>query len=284
METTEDFMRNVFLLPIMSITLALSGCTIPNNNRDNLYSRHIHEPEHINLLSRTVLDSAPRDLGDGSAQVNSIIASGGLKGEYESTSEFEKRISPYVPPAASFTIPMNGSWFKYDPDSGELSIKLYLENAETSGYKVTNSSYSTKTYFPALPSSVTGTETGTYEGQNAFGAKATVTKFSAKKILLVIGQISSPTGAIVAEISGKVSIPPAEMKTAASNLSLRLYGRSSHPYLTSSSLYNEATIYNTQESFSRIYFIKVDPTKIELINNKTGAVLSSNLSATAIRY
>jgi hypothetical protein len=219
-------------------------------------------------------------MGDGVALANKAESAGGPKGEYESTAEYQRRIGSVVPSDIAFTIELSRSNTAYNADTGFLDVSLSLTDARPSGYQGNNDDYS-KTY-PAIVTGGSVKIVGEHQGQNAFGATAKVTEVSAQKVLMVLGEFSG-SNAIVGSIKGRIAIPSAAMKASSSDLALRIEGRSSAPYFMTSGEHRDATIYTKQESSTRIYFFRVDPTSVTLVNTKTGATYGA-LQMIATKY
>ncbi|WP_416739061.1 hypothetical protein ACM1ZW_19535 [Pseudomonas sp. NFX71] len=262
--------------------LALSGC-VPPQRIDAARLAQRPGPETFSLLSSNPLNGSATEVENGLSLIDKITAGGGEKNEYESSGEYNRRISELIPEALSFQLKLDRSLISYDADTGLLAVSVALDDAANKGYQGSGSSAGAQKTYPALLMGGSVKINGQYQGQNAFGASATVSQVSAKKVFVVLGEVSGSIG-VVSNISGKAAIPSATMKSIANDLALRIDGRSAAPYFTTSADFQEATIYTKQQTSSRLYFLRLDPVRVSLINTKTGAVYAGDIKMTVTRY
>jgi hypothetical protein len=234
-----------------------------------------------NLLSSSNAQGSYAEAGDGSSIADLIKKSGGSKGEYESSQQYEQRLRAMVPAKISFTRALDRAWYTYDADSQLLKISIILDDGFDKGYRE-NSGMSA--HYPAILLGGSIKFTDQYVGQNAFGASVQVDQVLAKKNYAVLGALPRNSTLQISSITGDLSVPREEMSVSSKDLAIRIDGDTKAPFYAQSADHQKATIASRQETISALNFFRVAPSKISIINLKTGKVYSESLKATSKAY
>lgn len=260
--------------------LLLQSCT-PVPTRLDKSAYRLPERPITNLLSSSNAQGDYQTAGDGSSIAEAIKKSGGGKGEYESSQQYEQRLQGIIPRKISFTRPLDRAWYTYDADSQRLKVSIILDDGSDKGYRENSTNLA---HYPAILLGGSIKFTDQYVGQNAFGASVQVDQVLAKKNYAVIGALPRNSTLQISSIAGDFPVPREEMSAASKDLAIRIDGDAKPPYYAQSADHQKATIASKQETISALNFFRITPSKISIVNLKTGRIYSEKLEATSKSY
>lgn len=207
-----------------------------------------------------------------------IQLAGGARGEFESIPDFESRASSIFTGKFSFVVPLTSSSIKFDAYTGGIDISRSFDDAYGFGYRPNGNSISAyRSFYPSVTVGEIVTPNGTFEGQNAYGAKVLVERRKIDRVFLVFehsihGNPSAPSG-----ISGRLNVSGADLQANKDNLALVYDVTFESPYLLTSSAYGEPTIHNPYQNIVTNYFLRANVISYRLINTATGREYPSDL-------
>lgn len=275
----ERVMRQAIAAFVISASM-LAGCAPVPSKIDRSAYRLPDRPV-TNLLSSSNASGGYTEAGDGTGISELIKKSGGRKGEYESSQQYEQRLQGMIPARVSLTRALDRAWYTYDADSQLLRISIALEDGSYKGY---SESPAMSAHYPAILLGGSIKFTDQYVGQNAFGASVLVDQVLAKKTYAVLGAIPRSGTTQVSSIAGEFLVPQEDMSAFSKDLAIRIDGDTKPPFYVESADHQKATITSKQETISALSFFRISPSKISIFNLKTGKVYSESLTATCKAY
>ena len=263
-------MRSYFLI---SAFVLLCGCSASSQNiRPGV-------PANLSQEAFVTLDPAGKDVPakmfqSGEELLKEVDRLGGTRGEYETDSAFYERISKL----GNFSVGgvVFPSQIKFDPTTGEFTLKASMHEAQGFGFK-SNLGFmqASKTIYPSFilgEDVYSGTQ---YSGQNSFGASALITKRKVNRYYLVFNPVPKPPSNILFfDIKAKLNITAAEMKSERDNIRILFTAMATPNYLQVTNNYQQPTISNPYESVIANYFFSVKLFWVKVVNIKTGKLYS----------
>lgn len=267
---------NVLSLFLVGVSVVISGCQGPKANK-------VDEPifwEH----SRLEVGSQVRTFRSSTDFSERFRVIGGPQGEYETDAAFEQRIGQFG--AFKVYAPVEKQNLKFDKNTG--SITVILSSTGSSELVPLHDDVPTRKdlrKFGYLNSDVTvflgqqDTILGSYEGQNAYGAKAQVVEGRVETMALRFGTVYKATSAIQDNwyFTRAVSLPPEEIPNQLADLRFEITGALIPPFLKKKVFFSSPTIsHPASVAHSTSYFF-AEVAEINLVNIKTGATLARDL-------
>lgn len=202
---------------------------------------------------------------------------GGPQQEFETDAKFSDRISKLGNSAV--LSPVKDYQLKFDKASGAISFSAHVEDAQAFGYRASDSSWQDfKHRYLAISLPEDEYVKGSYVGQNAFGAQATVDVTETDRVYLVAPPIPASLGQpLFVTLKGDLSITAEELKADRDNIRLAVMFQSIPKYLSLKKSYGTATITNKKEATINNYFFDVRIAGLSVINIKTNKVYSQRM-------
>ena len=263
-------MRGYFLISAFAL---LCGCSAPSQNLKP------GVPANLAQEAFVTLDPAGKDVPatmfkSGEELLKEVEKLGGARGEYETDSVFYERISKL----GNFSVGgvVFPSQIKFDPATGEFTLKVSMHDAQGFGFK-SNLDFmqASKTIYPSFILGEDVYSGAKYSGQNSFGASALITKRKINRYYLVFNPVPKVSRNIMFfDIVTKLNITAAEMESQRDNIRVLFTVKATPNYLQVTNNYQQPTISNPYESAINNYFFSAKLFWIKVVNIKTGKVYS----------
>lgn len=261
-------MRAIWILAMAAI---VSGCVQPAGN--GRYQRPGPSEAYVDLRAyvfngQYTAHESPKDL---IAKLNSM---GGAQGQYETNSEFSKRMAGLGLSAVMSEV--KDYQVDFDNVSGGLTFKQGMQDAQMSGFKISPAllaDYKNSYYSIMLP----GVEykTGEFVGQNAYGAKAVIDQVVIDRVYLVGPAIPKPSlGVVFVDLIAKINLTASEFKLQRDDLRLAIIFEPIPNYIQKDTTSGLATIANKREATINNYFVSSKLAAVSVVNIKTRQVVS----------
>lgn len=263
-------MRGYFLISAFAL---LCGCSAPSQNLKP------GVPANLAQEAFVTLDPAGKDVSatmfqSGEELLKEVERLGGARGAYETDAAFYGRISKL----GNFSVggELSPSEIKFDPATGEFTLKASMHEAQGFGFKSgLDFIQASKTIYPSFilgEDVYSGTQ---YSGQNSFGASALITKRKINRYYLVFNPVPrAPRNILFFDVTTKLNITPAEMESQRDNIRVLFTVKATPNYLQVTNNYQQPTISNPYESVINNYFFSAKLFWIKVVNIKTGKVYS----------
>lgn len=199
-----------------------------------------------------------------------------IKGEYETTAEFQTRIMKFLPTGQiAIEIPLPASETSYDADRGILNIREYaLPLAE----RIVDTDQNFVGWL--APVVEKRKPTGSYAGQNAFGAKTHVIQENDAS-LGIAWDSAGPHFNPDADL--KIDMVPNQAKSVRNELGILLVGTLSSPPTVRSESTNEATVSDPIELTKIQVGVVVRPVCAAVYDRLSHSILTSWPAATGYK-
>lgn len=261
-------MRFIWILALVAI---VSGCAQPAGS--GRYQRPGPSEAYVDLRpyvfnGRYTTYESPKEL---IAKLNSM---GGAQGKYETNSDFTNRMAGLGLSAVMSEI--KDYQVDFDKNSGALTFKQSLEDAQMSGFRggaASLSDYKNSYYSIMLP----GVEykTGEFVGQNAYGAKAVIDQIEIDRVNLVGPSVPKPpTGIVFVDLIAKLNMTASEFQSQRDNLRLAVIFEPIPNYLQKHTTSGTATITTKREATINNYFVSSRLAAVSIVNIRTNQVVS----------
>ena len=263
-------MRGYFLISAFAL---LCGCSAPSQNLKP------GVPANLAQEAFVTLDPAGKDVPatmfqSGEELLKEVERLGGARGAYETDAAFHGRISKL----GNFSVggELSPSEIKFDPATGEFTLKASMHEAQGFGFKSgLDFMQASKTIYPSFILGEDVYSGKQYSGQNSFGASALITKRKINRYYLVFNPVpKAPRNIMFFDIITKLNITAAEMESQRDNIRVLFTVKATPNYLQVTNNYQQPTISNPYESVIANYFFSVKLFWVKVVNIKTGKLYS----------
>ncbi|WP_258041998.1 hypothetical protein [Pseudomonas syringae] len=199
---------------------------------------------------------------------------GGAQKEFETNSEFEKRMS-VLQKSAVFSQIADVD-IKFNKETGAVSFESVMFDVKDLGYKAEKTkvgqfgnSHLSIDLFPV------DKVKGSYTGQNAFGAKAEVDVLVSDRVYLVFPPFPNVSNRTVyASLVSELDISAKELEEQRGNIRLAVLFQPRSKVLQADKHHGTATLSNRRDTTVNNYYVDMNLEGIGLINIKTNKIYS----------
>lgn len=257
------------LLWLAFLTVMIAGCAPTNVNRVNGPSEAYVDLKPYSFSGNSVVYNSPEEL------LKKINALGGPQKEFETNSEYSKRISSIGLSAVLSEV--KDYQIEFDKDTGKLQFRSSMEDAQGFGFRPDNqrlSDYKNAYYTIWLPE--VERFKGEFVGQNAYGATANVDKVELDRIYIVLPKVQKNSLRLMfVSMISDLNISASDFKAQRNDLRLAIKFLPEPNFVQLSTRHSNATLSNKREATVNNYFLSAKLAEVSVINIKTNKIISS---------
>lgn len=249
----------------------LAGCTPVK--KESIYS-----PSEAYVDLRPYVDNSGYELYDSPEKLLAKLdVLGGAQKEFETNSEFGKRVSVLHKSAVFSQIPDFD--IKFNKETGAISFESMMFDVKDLGYKAEKTTVGQfGNSHLSIDLLAVDKVKGSYTGQNAFGAKAEVDVLVSDRIYLVFPPFPNVSNRTVfASLVAELNISAKELEEQRGNIRLAVLFEPRGKVLQADKHYGTATLSNRRDTTVNNYYIDMNLAGIGVVNIKTNKIYSKRV-------